>query len=198
MTRYWINISVALCIVFVLFSSGFCYIGNYLDKAQPSMHGKMFVPVNVRKVSPENDVTVTAHKVTLSHAPENTAEMKLNEISKARIVNMYQERCRIVFDYRDSSLKDTQTGEDPYWYAEIVPRNRLMVTDMFAKLKDDSTDTLAADYKPQLYEDSLRISWGAISNGYRIFVTVIANAAVITFTVIINVVITKAVKKHER
>ncbi len=198
MTRYWINISVVLCIVFVLLSSGLCYIGNYLDKAQPSMHGKTFVPVKVRKVSPENDVTVTAHKVTLSHAPENTVEMKLNDISKARIVNIYHEKCRIVFDYRDSGLKDTQTDEDPYWYAEIVPKNRLTVTDMFAALKDDSTDTLAEDYKPQLYEDSLRISWGGMSNGYRIFLTVAVNIAVILLTVIINVLITKAVKKHER
>lgn len=152
-------VSIILCGVIVLVTSGFTALINYISVGgHPGTPGESFAPVNVMHVSDEEDVIVNVYPTggMLPHGYDKEAEhvIPLNSIRKGWLVAQYQGNCRVLFEVKDADMEDFCGigNTEHYYYAEIIPRSRLSIRDITARLKDEPSDPFASD-KGAIYFD---------------------------------------------
>ena len=159
-----IVISLIVCAVFFVITSAFFAIKWYINSS--GHHGidtPLFVSVNVTKVPAEEDIKVTAYPPTdlRPHGSDlnQIKELNLNDIDKGWIINQYNGNCRLLFEVNDAAMENIWDYEidhaNHYYYAEIVPKSRLEVTDPFSILHDDKTDPFAQEEQPHFLSHSV-------------------------------------------
>lgn len=159
-----IVISLIVCAVFFVITSAFFAIKWYINSS--GYHGidtPLFVSVNVTKVPAEEDIKVTAYPPTdlRPHGSDlnQIKELNLNDIDKGWIINQYNGNCRLLFEVNDAAMENIWDYEidhaNHYYYAEIVPKSRLEVTDPFSILHDDKTDPFAQEEQPHFLSHSV-------------------------------------------
>ena len=159
-----IVISLIVCAVFFVITSAFFALKWYINSS--GYHGintPLFVSVNVTKVPAEEDIKVTAYPPTdlRPHGSDlnQIKELNLNDIDKGWIINQYNGNCRLLFEVNDAAMENIWDYEidhaNHYYYAEIVPKSRLEVTDPFSILHDDKTDPFAQEEQPHFLSHSV-------------------------------------------
>ena len=159
-----IVISLIVCAVFFVITSAFFAIKWYINSS--GYHGidtPLFVSVNVTKVPAEEDIKVTAYPPTdlRPHGSDlnQIKELNLNDIDKGWIINQYNGNCRLLFEVNDAAMENIWDYEidhaNHYYYAEIVPKSRLEVTDPFSIPHDDKTDPFAQEEQPHFLSHSI-------------------------------------------
>ena len=157
-------ISLIVCTAFLVITSAFYALKWYINSS--GYHGidtPLFVSVNVTKVPAEEDIIVTAYPpVDLRpHGSDlnQIKELNLNDIDKGWIINQYNGNCRLLFEVNDAAMENIWDYEidhaNHYYYAEIVPKSRLEVTDPFSILHDDKTDPFAQEEQPHFLSHSV-------------------------------------------
>ncbi len=157
-------ISLIVCTAFLVITSAFYALKCYINFS--GYHGidtPFFVSVNVTKVPAEEDIKVTAYPpVDLRpHGSDlnQIKELNLNDIDKGWIINQYNGNCRLLFEVNDAAMENIWDYEidhaNHYYYAEIVPKSRLEVTDPFSILHDDKTDPFAQEEQPHFLSHSV-------------------------------------------
>lgn len=157
-------ISLIVCAAFLVITSAFYALKCYIYSS--GYHGidtPLFVSVNVTKVPAEEDIKVTAYPpVDLRpHGSDlnQIKELNLNDIDKGWIINQYNGNCRLLFEVNDAAMENIWDYEidhaNHYYYAEIVPKSRLEVTDPFSILHDDKTDPFAQEEQPHFLSHSV-------------------------------------------
>lgn len=159
-----IVISLIVCAAFLVITSSFFALKWYIYSS--GYHGidtPLFVSVNVTKVPAEEDIKVTAYPPTdlRPHGSDlnQIKELNLNDIDKGWIINQYNGNCRLLFEVNDAAMENIWDYEidhaNHYYYAEIVPKSRLEVTDPFSILHDDKTDPFAQEEQPHFLSHSV-------------------------------------------
>ncbi len=145
------KVSVILCVVFVLAYTLFTLLVNYLSSAyHPGIKSESFAPAKVIKVSDEEDILVTVYPSGIM--PHNRSnlfrEVNLNRIKKGWLIDQYNGRCRLIFDIKDADMEDYAlfTDRRHYYIAEIIPTNRLRITDITARYAEEATDPFVEVY----------------------------------------------------
>ena len=148
-------VSVILCAVFLIFSLLITSLVNYLGTGgHPGLNTGSFAPAKIKKVSDEEDITVTVYPAagTLSHvdARDICREINLNCIKKGWLVAQYKDNCRLLFEVNDANMEDyfRTIGDRHYYYAEIIPSSRLRITDITARHGDEPADPFTEDKHP--------------------------------------------------
>ena len=149
------RVSIIICVVFLLLSSSlFAFAGYISSGGHPGLNTNSFAPAVIKKVPDEKDITV---KVFPTGGPkmhgfdyENGYEVKLNCIRKGWIVAKYNGNCRLLFEISDADMEDFGPGYEKkhYYYAEIIPRQRLRVTDITARQRDDPENPFTSGKTP--------------------------------------------------
>ena len=144
-----VKITIIVCVVFALLSSAVFFLGGYLKSGHPGIDSQSFAPVWIKKVHDEDDIMVHVHPI-IGMEPHgyDTGEIPLNSIKKGWIIAQYKGYCRVLFKIDD----------EEYCYVQLVPRDRLMVTDLTARLGDEPTDPFAGGRKWELISDCSVIS----------------------------------------
>lgn len=157
-------ISLIVCAAFFVITSSYFALKWYINSS--GYHGidtPLFVSVNVTKVQAEEDIKVTAYPPTdlRPHGSDlnQIKELNLNDIDKGWIINQYNGNCRLLFEVNDAAMENIWDYEidhaNHYYYAEIVPKSRLEVTDPFSILHDDKTDPFAQEEQPHFLSHSV-------------------------------------------
>lgn len=154
------TVSIFICILFLAVSSLLFALDEHLNTGMhPGLHTASFAPATVIRVSDSEDIVVKVYPVCgiPMHASEKSSgyEVKLNNITEGWLVAQYQGNCRLLFDIKDADMEDFYEFlpyEHHYYYAEIIPEQRISVTDITARLGDEPTDPFAADKLP-MYQD---------------------------------------------
>ena len=165
----------------------------------PGLHTASFAPATVIRVSDSEDIVVKVYPVCgiARHGSEVSSgyEIKLNNIKEGWLVVQYQGNCRLLFDIKDADMEDFYEflpHEHHYYYAEIIPKQRLSVTDITARLGEEPTDPFDSDKLP-MYQDCCvaeeihEYSYPRTKTPYYL----IADAVVILVVAAANVVISK-------
>lgn len=145
------KVSIILCVVFVLAYTLLTLLVNYLNSAyHPGIKSESFAPVKVIKASDEKDIFVTVYPSgIMPHKGSNLFhEVNLNCIKKGWLINQYNGRCRLIFDVKDADMEDYAlfTDRNHYYVAEIIPTNRLLITDITARHAEEATDPFVEGY----------------------------------------------------
>ena len=185
-------ISISVCATFFIVSTLILFVVCYLSKATPNMNDELFVPASVKEVPEEQDIAVQIHPISVvdqTLREKCAGEFRLSDIQKGWMTNLYDGNCRLIFELKNSSLKDfvQDDGQKYYFYAEIVPRNRLNVYDVFALMGKHNSAPFSSGDTPKYYPDSVE---SAITGYYmsRCAVAgwVILNALVIVSAIVIG------------
>lgn len=123
------------------------------------MGDSLFVPASIEKVSDDQDVVVPIHPIyPYREELKEYSELSLNDIEKGWITEYYNGYCRLIFELSDSNLAYDLNleGFRQYFYADLIPRQRLILEDQFDMLIASSVDPFASDEKPTYYPDSIQ------------------------------------------
>ena len=190
-----IVVSIILCSIFLLLSVSFYLLIGYVNKgSHPGLDVNSFAPAKVKIVSADEDIVVNVYPSGgLAHR-SSMFEANLNAIDKGWIVCQYDGKCRLFFEGSDCSFENADKRD--YYYAEIIPRERLRVTDITARLKDEPEDPFDDD-TVTVYLDCCFTQERFLYNYPRkmLLILVAANAVVILFALSANVMISKITKK---
>lgn len=184
-------VSMIICGIFLLLSVSVYWLAGYLKKGtHPGFNSNSFAPAKVRKISEDEDIVVNVYPSGGLTQHSGMVEADLNDIDKGWIVCQYDGKCRLFFESSDCSFEGADKWD--YYYAEIIPRERLRVQDITARLKDESEDPfdsvkvptyLDCCYSQELFE------YNYTRKGLLILAA--ANAVVILFVLAANVMINK-------
>lgn len=148
-------VSVVLCVVFLIITLLFVALVNYLSTGgHPGIDSASFAPVKVIKVADEEDILVNVYPTggILPHGtePGTHLEVDLNCIKKGWIVAQYKGKCRLLFEISDADMEDfCGIGNNKhYYYAEIIPAQRLKITDISSRHADEPADPFAKETRP--------------------------------------------------
>lgn len=132
---------------------------HLLSLGEPNMGDSLFVPASIEKVSDDQDVVVPIHPIyPYREELKEYSELSLNDIEKGWITEYYNGYCRLIFELSDSNLAYDLNleGFRQYFYADLIPRQRLILEDQFDMLIASSVDPFASDEKPTYYPDSIQ------------------------------------------
>ena len=191
--------SIVLCAIFFVLSVGIFLLGGYLGTGNhPGVNSNAFAPASVKKVADEKDITVRVYP-TGSITPhgydyDHPIYVNLNDIDEGWIVCMYDGNCRLLFDISDADMEDVwgDYEKDHYYYAEIIPRERLRIKDITARHKDEPEDPFASGKVPMylsccIREESFNYKYPRFGG----LICLAANAVVILLVLGANVMINK-------
>lgn len=179
-----VKVSIIVSVVFVLLSSAAFFLHRYLGVSHHGIDSQSFAPVRIKKVHDEDDIMVYVHPlIGMEPHGYEPGKIPLNSIKKGWIIAQYKGYCRVLFKIDD----------EEYCYVQLVPRDRLMVTDFTARLGDEHTDPFAGGRKWELISDCSVISELSSYNYPRFCVAI--NAVFILLAVGINL-IANAVEKR--
>ena len=191
--------SIVLCVIFFVLSVGIFLLGGYLSSGgHHGVNSNTFAPASVKKVSEEKDITVCVYP-TGSIPPhgydrDHPIYVNLNDIDEGWIVCMYDGNCRLLFDISDADMEDVwgDYEKDHYYYAEIIPRERLRIKDITARHKDEPEDPFASGKVPMylsccIREESFNYKYPRFGG----LICLAANAVVILLVLGANVMINK-------
>ena len=182
-----VKVSIIVCVVFALLSSAVFFLGGYLRIGHPGINSQSFAPVKIKKVPDEEDIMVHVYPVVgMEPHGYEPGEIPLNSIKKGWIIAQYKGYCRMLFKIDD----------EEYCYVQLVPRDRLMVTDFTARLGDEPTDPFAGGRKWELISDCSVISELRSYNYPRYCVAI--NAVFILLAVGINLIANAVEKRKQR
>ncbi len=162
------SLTIKILVILLLLSTVWMFLIKYLETASPNMEEYLFVPVYVDEVAADQDIVVSVTPIgPQGKNSETVTELNLNEIDKGWVTHLYGGKCRIIFDINDSSIGD-QISSDSYvayqfYYADLVPRDRLTKEDRFDLMIGNLTDPFASGKEPTFYFDSVQ---GGIYNYY--------------------------------
>lgn len=168
----------------------------YLTRPLPKMNASMFVPASVIKVSDEQDDLVKVYPIgMLPHGyydMEHTTEVYINEIEEGWITNLYEGDCRLIISIADSNIPDIWLDNyNHYYYAERIPRSRLLVTDNLAILQDDSTNPFENEQSPSYVNDSIDKAIRRYYSSRKVVsYLIVSNIVVLVLIITVNIIIT--------
>lgn len=197
------KVSVILCVVFLLITSLISIVANILvSTGHPGLKSAAFAPANVIGVSDEKDIMVTVYPAGLMHhaGKKNLHEVNLNCIKKGWLVDSYNGKCRLIFDVKNADMEDFGhfTDSEHYYIAEIIPKQRLWITDLTARHADEPTDPFADDYWGDYASCCIATEVGRYSRPRVTIIKLIAvNAGFIALVAGVNVIANK-VSKHKK
>ena len=181
-----VRVSIIVCIVFALLSSSAFFLYGYLGGGHPGISSQSFAPVRIKKVHDEEDISVKIYPVGILPHGYEAGEIPLNSIKKGWIIAQYKGYCRVLFKIDD----------EEYYYVQPVPRDRLRVTDLTARLGDEPEDPFAEGKTVMLPDCSVRTELGDYNYPrYGTLLCVAINAVFILIAVGINL-IANAVEKR--
>ena len=165
--RHYKSVSIAVCVSFFILSTFAFVTLSYLSESAPNMNGALFVPASVKEVPEEQDVSVKLYPISVvsqSLREKCAGDYRLSDIKKGWMTNLYNGHCRLIFELKDSGLREfVQDDRHCYFYAEIVPRNRLNVYDVFALIGNHESVPFTSEGSHLYYPDSVE---AAIKNYY--------------------------------
>ena len=138
-----VTVSIVLCvIVLVMTSAGYALHGYLNTGNHPGLSTLSFAPAAVKKVSDEKDITVRVYptgEIMPHNDEEDIHEVRLNNIKRGWIVNRYGGNCRLLFEIKDADMDDFYSfyNDCHYYYAEMIPKDRLRITDITARQGED-------------------------------------------------------------
>lgn len=183
--------SIVFCSIFLFLSVSVYLLIGYVNKGvHPGLDVNSFAPAKVKKVSEDEDIIVTVYPSGgLTHR-DSIFEANLNDIAKGWIVCQYDGKCRLFFEGSDCSFENADNRD--YYYAEIIPRDRLRVLDITARLNDEPEDPFDDD-KIAVYLDCSFTQERFLYNYPRkmLLILVAANAVVILLVLGANVLVRK-------
>ena len=146
-------VSIILCTVFLLLSLAVFALMKVINTGgHPGISSSSFAPARVIKVSDEKDIIVTVYPTggITPHGANACREVNLNCIKKGWLVTQHQGNCRLLFEIKDADMEDFCGIGDSrhYYYAEIIPSDRLWITDFTARHSDEPTDPFNKDTHP--------------------------------------------------
>lgn len=185
--------TIVFCTFIIILSLVWLTIKLYLLNSNSGMNNTVFIPASVVEVTEDDDLLVNVYPIDITHheIKNQVLNLNLNDIEKGWITNSYDGNCRLVFEQNDSELKDVYAddGCKYYYYADLVPTNRLAIENCIDQLTEDSTDPFSQDSRPHFYSDSIKTE---ILNYYdrknAIMYCVVIDTAIIVLTLIVNVV----------
>ena len=182
-----IVVSIIFCSIFLLLSVSFYLL---IGESRPGLDVNSFAPAKVKKVSADEDIVVNVYPSGGLLHRSSMFEANLNAIDKGWIVCQYDGKCRLLFEGSDCSFENADKRD--CYYAEIIPRERLRVTDITARLKDEPEDPFDDD-TVAVYLDYCFYGERFGYNYHRkmLLILVAANAVVILFALAANVMISK-------
>ena len=200
------TVSIILCVIFLLVSSLYFVTTEYLDNNYyPGLNTASFAPAKVIKANNEKDITVKVYPTggISSHEPDSKKahEISLNRINKGWIVAQYHGNCRLLFEINDADMEDFATFSeniDHYYYAETIPVERLIITDLTARHNEDASDPFNGDTKPFYFHLSINIEiskYYSARFGWLPFTGI--NAAFILIVIGVNLIISKIAKQKK-
>ncbi len=181
-----VKVSIIVCVVFALLSSAVFFLGGYLKSGHPGINSQSFAPVRIKKVHDEEDIMVKIYPIGILPHFYEAPEIPLNSIKKGWIVAQYKGYCRVMF----------KSDDEEYYYVQPVSRDRLMVTDLTARLGDEAEDPFAEGKSVMLLDCSVRTELGDYNYPrYGTLLCVAINTVFILLAVGINL-IANAVEKR--
>lgn len=195
MRRRQIIVSIIIYAVYFVISLSLVLGLLYLTRPLPKMNASMFVPASVIKVSDEQDDLVKVYPIgMLPHGyydMEQTTEVYINEIEEGWITNLYEGDCRLIINIADSNIPDIWLDNyNHYYYAERIPHSRLLVTDNFAILQDDSTNPFENEQSPSYVNDSIDKAIRRYYSSRKVVsYLIVSNIAVLVLIIIVNIII---------
>ncbi len=184
-------VSIVFCSIFLFLSVSVYLLIGYVNKGvHPGLDVNSFAPAKVKKVSEDEDIVVTVYPSGgLTHR-DSIFEANLNDIAKGWIVCQYDGKCRLFFEGSDCSFENADNRD--YYYAEIIPRDRLRVLDITARLNDEPENPFDDD-KIAVYLDCSFTQERFLYNYPRkmLLILVAANAVVILLVLGANALVRK-------
>ena len=155
------SLTIKILVILLLLSTVWMFLIRYLETPYPNMEGYLFVPVFVDEVAADQDIVVSVTPIgPQAKNSEIVTELNLNEIDKGWVTHQYRGKCRIIFDINDSSIGDTIPSDSyvayEFYYADLVPRDRLTKEDRFDLMIGTLTDPFASGKEPTFYSDSIK------------------------------------------
>ena len=154
-----IIVSIALCLVFFWLSWVYFEFKWRLLPGHPGLNTSSFAPSKVIEVPDEEDIIVKVYPPipgNLMGGSDENIETGLNNIKKGWIIAQYNGNCRLLFEIHDADIEDFYTSPTSngkhYYYSEIIPKSRLEVIDITARLEEDKTNPFNNNKRP-IYTD---------------------------------------------
>ncbi|MBR3247103.1 MAG: hypothetical protein IKG03_01740 [Clostridiales bacterium] len=204
-----LKVTIIVCSVFLIVTTLLMLFVAYISTPSIDLKKVLCVPVSVKKVPEDQDILVQIEPCGLMPHGWNDEEheLSLNDINRGWITDYYDGKCRLVFLKEDSTGSEDVFGNyksygrnKEYYYAEIVPRNRVVLKNPLdlSKIKNATSDPfseeshknscfIVADYAIPTYTWYMKLTkW-----------LLIANVVFILFAVVFNVCIS-SIKKSKR
>lgn len=144
------KMSIMLCIIFALLSTGVYLLGGYVGDNVQGLHTQSFAPVKIKKVPDEEDIMVFVYPDGIyphGYCDEDH-NVPLNSIRKGWLVAQYRGYCCVVFELKntDIELEPDPVLEHQYYYIEQVPIDRLRITDYTARHGEEPQDRFDGEH----------------------------------------------------
>ncbi len=150
-----IIVSIVLCVVFFWLSWVYFELKWQLPSGHPGLNTSSFAPSKVIEVPDEEDIIVKVYPPIPGHligGSDENIETNLNSIKKGWIIAQYNGNCRLLFEINDADIEDFYTSPisngKHYYYSEIIPKSRLEVIDITARLEEDKTNPFNNNKRP--------------------------------------------------
>ena len=194
-------VSIILCAVFLILSVSFYALGCYISiGGHPGLDGYVFAPAAIKKVSVDKDIVVSVYPTgaVRPHGfdEDHPLKINLNDIDKGWIINKFDGKCRVLFLIKNANMEDIWGDyiSEHYYYADLVPRERLRVLDIAAKQRDDPTNPFEThpDFLTCcIHEEMLRYNLPRIGG----MICVATNVIFILIVMLVNFVISRFSRK---
>ena len=192
-----------LIVLLVISTVWMLFIKKILYEPKPNMGDSMFIPAFVEVVPTEEDIMVPVYAI-FPYRPDEMSqisELSLNDINNGWITDYYDGNCRLIFNMNDSVIANQidmgDLSQHQYFYADYVPRERLVLENKWDMLTENKTDPFEVADKPHYYPDSIQ---GGIYNYYHFKPSNLTRNWLIRNAVIVLVVVATdlAISLHHR
>ena len=203
-----LKVTVIICSVFLIITTLLTLLVAHISTPSINLKNDLCVPVSVKKVPEDQDVMVRIKPAEgiLPHGwNDEEHELGLNEINKGWITDYYDGKCRLVFLKKDSTGNEDVFWADrlygnykQYYYAEIVPRNRVVIKNPFdlLKVRNASSDPFSEESHKNSCMVVARYAIPTYAMYYKLTKwLLIVNAVFILLAVILNVCISSIEKR---
>ena len=197
------KISIVICIVFLVIS---LLVWNFIrlvyTSGHPGINSQSFAPAKVLSVPDEQDISVNvfpAIDMMIHGYPEEMHEINLNSIRKGWLVEQYGENCRLLFEVNDADMEDFFhfSEKQHYYYAEIIPRDRLKITDITARQGQALEDPFSQDTMPRYASCCINVEirrYDFLRS--KLLVLILVNVIFVFVVVTFNLVISKVARRR--
>ena len=198
-----VTVSIVLCVIVLVMTSAGYALHGYLNTGNHSgLSTLSFAPAAVKKVSDEKDIAVRVYptgEIMPHNDEEDIHEVRLNNIKRGWIVNRYGGNCRLLFEIKDADMDDFYSfyNDCHYYYAEMIPKDRLRITDITARQGEDPEDPFANGKKPVFLSCCILSEMGRYNYPRTALLKcILINVLFVLIVVVVNVLINRLKRRN--